>query len=103
MSATEEMNESRRYSIDIDENFHKWIQEQRRNKTADKSSELTQSGTDDSFETLEKMCNKSVSDINSTLYKYLHPSNHQQILTDVNLHQKPVNDSSQLNSNTESK
>lgn len=93
MSESAEVNDSKRYSIDIDENFHQWIQEQRRNKeTANKSPELVRSGTDDSFETLEKMCNKSVSDVNSTLYKYLHAEDQQQILANVKRRDQQVDD-----------
>lgn len=52
------------------------------NETLLEEQELPQwqRSTDESFETLEKMCDKTASDPNSTLFKYLHSDNKEKIV-----------------------
>lgn len=77
--------ESRRFSIDVDEDFQRWIEEQRRNRARREKLDSDRPSAEDTFETLEKMCDKSMSDVDSTLYKYLHSADQEQVLADAKL------------------
>lgn len=77
--------ESRRFSIDVDEDFQRWLEEKRRNKTGANKSDSAPLSAEDTFVTLEKMCDKSVSDVDSTLYKYLNAADREQVLAEAKL------------------